>query len=247
MKTLSLKNLSPEDAFDRFLWLSFAIHVILFFGVMIKNVILPSREIRIENAVRVDVVALPDKLPERPAPVVEEKTPPKPAPTAAPAKPEPQKPDAVSLKKDVKKAQQEALNRLRQREALERLKQQAQEAPPVKKKNLYAGNQLSQGDSITGLERIAFDEYLSELKQRVHNNFTIPTWLANAPLKASVEVVIDENGKIIKMTLVKSSGNPTFDGAATSAVESSAPFPPVPERLTRTWGSFTIQFNFPDY
>lgn len=258
MKTLSVRNLSPEDAFQKFLWVSFAIHVAIFLGTTLKSLVLPGEEIKLQNAIRVDVVALPDKLPtaEKPTPKVE-KSAPAPAETKSATKPEPAKPDAIALKrdaKDLKKAQEEAMKRLKQqqaqREALERLKgaQTQNDVPePPKRKNLYAGNQISQGDSVTGLERIAFDEYLSTLRDLVNSNFTIPNWLANNPnLKASVEVTIDDNGKILKIALVRSSGNPTFDGAAQAAVQASAPFPPVPERLTRAWSSFTIQFNFPD-
>lgn len=251
LRVLSVRSLSAEDAFQRFIWISFIVHVSIFFGITIKNLVLPSNTLILQNAVRVDVVALPDKLPEQAAPP--EKTEPAPAPKpvakAEPKpepKPEPKKPDAVALKKNAK-AQEQALNRLKQQAALDRLKNVAPSpAEPVKKKTLYAGNQVSQGDSVTGLEKIAFDEYLSLLRQRVNSNFTIPNWLANAPLKASVEIVLDDAGRITKLTLVKSSGNPTFDEAATNAVQSSAPFPQVPERLTRAWASFTIQFNFPD-
>jgi TonB family protein len=257
VKALSVRNLSAEDAFQKFLWASLIAHSLFFIGASFKTMVFSSDEIKLQNAIRVDVVALPDKLPTTESPAKPEKPPSVDTapPKAETAKPEPKKPDAVALKKDtkdLKKAQEEAMKRLKQqqaqKEALERLKGAKSDTPePPKKKNLYAGNQINQGDSVMGLERIAFDEYLSALRDRVNSNFTIPNWLANNPtLKASVEVTIDDDGKIIKIGLVKSSGNPTFDGASTAAVQASAPFPPVPERLTRAWSSFTIQFNFPD-
>lgn len=248
---MKLSDYSPyekNDSFNKFMGISLAIHFALAFAMTLKNLMLPSEQIIIQNAIRVDMVALPDKVESvAPAPTAPEK----PTPVI---KNEPQKEKAMT-KADPKKAQQDALNKLKQRDALEKLlkkqsaaaKESTSDAPaPRPTKNLNAGNQISQGDSVTGLERIAFDEYISQLKNVVNTNFSVPGWMTESTFKSTVEVVIDSGGQILKRTLVKPSGNSTFDSAALSAVDNSNPFPPAPERLTRGWGSFTIQFNFPD-
>lgn len=253
MSTAEPRDFEREDSFKRFFTISMGVHLFLAFGFTLKSTFFPSETIVIQNAIRVDMVALPQKAepevgpspqPEsaKPAPVVEKKPP---APKPEPAR------KAEVKKPDPKKAQLDALNKLKQKEAFERLmkKQEtasAAAAAPQPKKNLNAGNQLSQGDSVTGLERIAFDEYISQVKGAVHSNFAVPSWLSDANFKATVEVVISSDGKILRRNLVRPSGDSTFDGAALAAVDASNPFPPAPERLTRGWGSFTIQFNFPD-
>ncbi|MEK6555054.1 MAG: TonB family protein [Bdellovibrionota bacterium] len=254
MNTFELRNLEKEDSFKRFLTISLGIHLFLAFGFALKSLVLPSETLIIQNAIRVDMVALPDKAEPQVGPSPEPEQP-KVAPTQPEekkAKPEPVKEKPKETKKpDPKKAQLDALNKLKQKDAVERLLKSKPEpaasaAAAAPKKNLNAGNQLSRGDSVTGLERIAFDEYISQVKGAVNSNFSLPSWLQDTKFKASVEVVIDADGKIIRRTLVKESGNSTFDNAALSAVDASNPFPAVPERLTRGWGSFTIQFNFPD-
>lgn len=250
-----------DDSFSRFFWISAAIHFALFFGLTLKNIVMPSEIIVVQNAMRVDMVALPDKAEPQVGPSPAPPTP-KPNPVAKPAEPEKPKPapaptpeKKISLEKkkpDPKQKQLEALNRLKQQEALENLTKakKPSQAPPKEssapKKNLNAGNQISRGDSVTGLERIAFDDYISGIKGTVNSNFNIPSYLADQKNKCSVEVVIDGTGRVTRRVLTRSSGNPAFDNAALSAVDASSPFPPVPERLTREWGSFTIQFNFPD-
>ena len=252
MKTFESEHFQEDDSFKRFFLISLGLHFFLAFGFTLKGLILPSQTLLIQNAIRVDMVALPDKAePEvGPAPVKEA---PKVQTEQKKATPT-EKPKTVA-KPDPKKAQQEALNKLKQKEAFERLMKNQQEAaaptpasttkPPVTK-NLNAGNQLSKGDSVTGLERIAFDEYISQVKTVVNSNFSIPNWMLDSNLKATVEVVIESSGRVLRRDLVKPSGNSTFDNAALSAVDQSNPFPPAPDRLTRGWGSFTIQFNFPD-
>lgn len=254
MNTFEYRTLEREDSFKRFLTISLGIHLFLAFGFTLKTLLLPSETLIIQNAIRVDMVALPDKAepevgpspepePVKAAPVTPEK--PK-------AKPEPKKEKEVK-KPDPKKAQLDALNKLKQKDAVERLlnkkpeaSESAKSAAAAPKKNLNAGNQLSKGDSVTGLERIAFDEYIGQVKGIVNSNFSLPNWLQDSKLKAAVEVVINNDGKVLGRTLVKSSGNSTIDNAALAAVDASNPFPPAPDRLTRGWGSFTVQFNFPD-
>jgi TonB family protein len=254
VNTFEYENLEKEDSFKRFLTISLGIHLFLAFGFTLKSVLLPSENLIIQNAIRVDMVALPDKAEPEVGPSPE----PEPVKTAPAepekpkAKPAPKKEKEVK-KPDPKKAQLDALNKLKQKDAVERLmnkkpeaSESAQAAAAAPKKNLNAGNQISRGDSVTGLERIAFDEYIGQVKGVVNANFSLPSWLQDSKFKASVEVVINGDGKVLGRTLVKPSGNATFDDAALAAVDASNPFPPVPDRLTRGWGSFTIQFNFPD-
>lgn len=216
---------------------------------------MPTEVIVIQNAMRVDIVALPDKAepeagpsPAAPKPIV---TPPAEAAKPKPAAPVAEKKISLDKKKpDPKQKQLEALNKLKQQEALERLtspkKPSETAAAAQPKKTLNAGNQLSQGDSVTGLERISFDAYIGQIKGTVRENFSLPTWLQDQKLKCAVEVTIEASGRVLGRTLSRASGNSAFDNAALSAVDASSPFPAVPERLTQSWGRFIIQFNFPD-
>jgi TonB family protein len=133
--------------------------------------------------------------------------------------------------------------------ALDRIKNEVGEEKrkkPDKTGTKVAGNQLHAGNALTGLDKIEFDRYFDDLHQKVLDNWSIPQWLADMPLKAQVQILLDEKGFVTKKTLLKSSGNQIFDNKVLAAIESSSPLPVPPARLVGKLSTSGIILNFPE-
>jgi len=256
------------DGFSRNIAISAGIHVVVASMVFFQAFLAPREPLDLRNAIRVDVVDLPKKMQTMP----DEPATPQPAPKAAapepatppPPAPEPEKPK-VALEKptptpkkapkpDTKSSQSDALNRLKRSNALDRIKQDVSQSqaekpapnPTPVKDNVVRGNQVSAGNSLTGLERIEFDRYFNDIKVKVNSNLSIPQWLADSDLRAQVLVLIDERGFITKRVIKKSSNNEVFDAKVLEAVDASSPLPAPPSRLRGVLSTSGITFNFPE-
>lgn len=263
----SLHSLSEEqDERVRLgLTISIAIHATLISFLFLRNVFFKFEEnIDYQSAVRVDLVALPDKLPEnfQPPPKVEEAKPTPPEkvePTPAikleekKTLPTKQEPDKINLDK-TKQRQQEALAKLKSNQALENLKKkmaqdkkmagmnEAAKAQPVKLK----GNILSAGTELKGLNKLQHDNFVADLDRHIKQNWALPQWLANKDYRAQVLLKIDEKGQIILRQIYKSSGNQNYDDVVLDTIDRSAPFPPPPEKFIAIVGVKGILIGFPE-
>lgn len=222
--------------------------------LMIRAYVFPSEPLRLESAIRVDIVGLPEKTKTLPLPVespAQETTAPPPpttkdlppVETSKPVEPKPppvvlkpQKPDAK--KPDPKKQAREQEAALRRLQALSKLESQAKADAAVKAlraaKEAQAavrGNQLSKGNSLTGLTRLDHARYLDDLEARIKTNWRPPKFLSSAKLRVRVVLLIDKSGAILKRSIVQSSGNSVFDESALQAIASSEPLPMPPDTL----------------
>lgn len=281
MKDLKRKPSSSED-YKSGIGASFALHALVLSLFILNTVFFPSEKIDFTQAIRVDMVALPEKGQQLPpkkeeakkAEPVAKKEPPKPEPKkeepkSKPSEPKPvaktppaKDPDAINLNK-VKNKQQDALEKIkamnalekikadvkkdqtedqkkRADEAIEKAKQQAQQASQVK------GNILSAGSSLTGLNKLQHDSYASDLDAHIKQFWTLPEWLSRQEYKAQVKVFIDSNGNILGRRIVKSSGNPAYDDEVLATIDKSAPFPPPPEKFKDIVNTDGITFGFPE-
>lgn len=210
----------------------------------VRAFLFPGEPLRLENAIRVDIVGLPEKSMTLPAPNDD----PKPdAPVAPPAHSKELPPVAkakddskkVVLKPDkpdpkaAKKSQDAALKRL---EALARLEQQAK-ADAARKalekakagQAAVRGNQISRGNALSGLTRLDHARYLDDLEAKIRSHWSPPKFLAKAGLRVRVLIVIE--GGIVRKSLIQSSGNAVFDETAMAAIDSSLPLPLPPDSL----------------
>lgn len=245
-----------SESFPRAFYVSLAGHAAVFALLFLRAVLIPDEPIQIRNVIRVDMVGLPEKsqtlTPPAPPPKVESKPEPKsearPEPTPVkPAEPKPAAP-SVNLNKnkkpDVKESQKKALDRLKAMDALEKIA--SEESKAAAKPAPVKGNQLAAGNALTGLEKIEFDRYFDDLKTQILNHWALPQWLADAGLKASVQVWIDDKGFVTKKVIRRSSGNDVFDAKAIEAVEASSPLPAPPSRIRGALATKGIVFNFPE-
>lgn len=250
---------AADYSLNRMLVFSAAGHAAVLFFFTVTTYIIGPAEVMMPQAIRVDVVGLPEKnqtLPEtpkaqeKPEPATKPKNKLPPKETAPP--PAPKAPTIPS--KDTKKAMQDAIKKL-QREAkaqsaIEKLKEQmaqdkAKEKAAATKAKLIGGNKVSEGNSLEGLESIDFDKYLAELQSRLNANFEIPQWLADGNYTAVVVIHIDQRGYVTKKTMTKSSGNNVFDTIVMGTIDKSSPLPPPPDRLRGRLATTGIPVKFP--
>ncbi len=256
----SLNSVAPEIFFRRALSLSLSFHFALVALLAVRAVWMSDEAIMVQDAMRVDLVALPEK--SKPTEVSEALTPKtqpaqkvEPTPITKPeAKPETTKPPEVSLsskKEDLKKAedsQRKALERLKAMQAIEKLKSESAEkaAKANPKDRMIRGNQVASGDSLTGLERIEYDRYFGQIEKQIKANWHLPGWLSNSELRAQALVLIDGDGQLIRKQIRVSSGNETFDNYVLEAIERSVPFPVPPDKLKDILSVRGIVFKFPN-
>lgn len=254
------------DTFGRNIAISFGLHIAVVLVIFFQAVLIPREPLELRNAIRVDVVGLPEKI-EKPAelkpkpetPQAEPPPPPKPKLPPKEATPEPTmkapvmpKPSPTAKKVDLEKAQTESLKKLKAMSALDKIKEQlAEEKSKEKDKNakptqVVKGNAVNEGNSLTGLEKLDFERYFDDLKTKVRGRWNIPEWMADAKLKAAVLVMIDERGYVVKKVFRRSSGNVVFDNSVIAAIESSSPLPPPPKRLQGLLETNGIVLNFPE-
>lgn len=231
-----------DDSFKLFVLVSLVIHLSVIFAISIKNAFFMSNEtIVIPQSMRVDIVALPDKATEEPAP-----KPAKVAPT--PPKPTPPKPaPKVEPKENVKDLQKRALEKLKAQTAIDKIKNEVDEEKakaakdePAKPKQVK-GNIVSSGSSFSGMSQLRVNEYLEDLTARLRDHWSLPQWLSEANLKASVVIDIDDRGNLVRREIYASSGNQVFDSACLAAVADASPFAPPPNELK----SRLIMVRFP--
>lgn len=268
---LEQENQQQEDTFNRGIGISFALHAVLISFFTLKAVFFTPEAIDFTQAVRVDMVGLPDKvepttLPpaseskEKPAPKEEPKPAvEKPAEKAAP-KPElpkhqPKKDDSINLEKN-KASQQSAIEKLKAMAALEKIKEEVAEekkkTPPAgtgtdtSATTKIKGNMVSPGTALTGLNKLQHDNYGADLDRHIKQHWSLPEWLAKRDLKAQVRVYIDTRGNVLERKLVKSSGNPSYDEEVLSTIDKSAPFPAPPEKFQAYVSVNGILIGFPE-
>jgi TonB family protein len=218
-----------EDSFKSSFWLSLICHFILLFGATLKVLFFPSDIIEIPDSIRVDLVALPDKPSDVMPPMAESKKETSPIKPLEPVKEKP--------KVDTKKTQKKAIEKLKALSAIEKMKSEINNTkksndntiPPPK---VVKGNVISSGSDFQGLSRLRVNDFVSQLKSRVRENWLLPQWLSESNLKASVYVQIDSDGRLVKNNINVSSGNSVFDSSCLAAVENSAPFPPAPDEVS---------------
>lgn len=225
---------------------SAGLHVFIFLFFTIKAFLIPDEAINYSSAVRVDIVALPDKLDPSQIELTkpEEKAEPKKG-----AKEAEKEPDAIAIKK-TKTKQQEALDRLKKMSAIDRIKNEVstskKKTNALEKVSQVKGNVLAAGTSLSGLNQLQHDQYVATLDQHIKNNWTLPEWMAKKKLKARVRLKIDKNGLILSRDLIVSSGDSEYDEMVLDTIDRSAPYPHPPEKFIDIAAVRGILIGFPE-
>ncbi len=107
------------------------------------------------------------------------------------------------------------------------------------------GNTLSDGVSLTGVQKIEFNAYVDRITEEVKSNWALPSWVNSESLKAEVKVLIAATGTILRAEIIKSSGNTTFDQSALASVRQAAPFAYPPTEILLHLSKKGVTFVFP--
>ena len=211
-----------NSKFGFYVVVSGVMHIILLFSLLTFRFNAFSKKIIIQQAVRVDIVALPDiekpqkKMTQKirssiPDPKKKSK-PKKPMPKKKPVlkKKTPQDPTTASKKPDIEK------------------KQEAQKGNLKKK-----GNQLSKGlnDGDIQNHQKKINIYFTIITGKIKLQWKIPKYLEDQNLHTEIELKIDPSGLILEQIIVKSSKNETFDSSVLQAIRLSTPLPPPPKEI----------------
>jgi colicin import membrane protein len=250
LKYPQMPDATNESGFFRkMISLSLTFHLTLIIIFSLKAVLFPSETLDIDSSIRVDMVDLPDMLVQMPQKPQEAPTDVK-KPEAKPveqAKPQPiaeKKPEPLVLKPTAKSDAQKKIEKFKEQEhrkkAIEEIEKQVQQEEARAREEklsqiksvLIKGNHINQGTALRGLNKAAFNDYASTLKNQVHEHWNLPQWLKGANLHAVVRIYIDHRGVVIKKTLQQSSGDEAFDNYALKAVDDAQPFPPPPDKFT---------------
>lgn len=254
---------------------SFAAHALLAVFLILKTVFFDADVPDYQAAIRVDMVALPDKNPVASSPPADdtkkEKAPqlPKPIPNE-PAKALPEKKSEINdtaiklsekkkqdeekQKKETEKKRKEALDRIKKMSALESIKSSVESErieklvgqSESKQKTVYKGNILNAGTELTGINKIQHENYVALLDRQIKENWTLPQWLANKAFKAQALLKIDENGNIVYNQIYKSSGNASYDDVVKETIQKSGPFPKPPEKFSAILSERGVVIGFPE-
>jgi len=243
--------------------------------MIIKVNFFSKPELDLTQAIRVDMVGLPDKYTQadianqqEPQPTKPKDLPEKEIPQEIPDEPikttvkEPKKTaeakpskidnDSVNLK-TAKKKQKDAFEKLKKLSAIEKIRQAVEQEKLEKatKQNQASsrpikGRVLSKGTSLTGLDKLQSDSYLVQLDSKIKNHWQLPQWLVGKPLKTKILVKFNSNGTLVSKSVYQSSGNPTYDEYCLRAIEKSSPFPPVPDKFTEVYKEDGVLIGFPE-
>lgn len=247
---------------------SFIAHILFLLLAIVKIVVYPDTVLDLSRAIRVDMIDLPEKIDVYQMPVedlkqISNKLPEKIAEPEKASEPEPKpkiepvakvKPadDSININKikseqKMKQKQKEALNKLKTSAALEKLKKEtSDEKPSQKLKSVFKGRALSAGTSLSGLDKLQSDSYLSQLDAKIKAQWTLPQWLIGKNLRTRVHIKIEENGSIIYKKLTQSSGNSTYDEYCMQAITRAQDLPQVPEKFTTVYKIDGFIIGFPD-
>ncbi len=96
------------------------------------------------------------------------------------------------------------------------------------------------GSERTNISNVDFAPYMKELQRRIKLNWNPPK--ANSTQKTVVSMKIAKDGRLISSKIKQSSGSPSTDRAALTAIELTAPFRPLPSNYNGQ--SVDIDFTF---
>ncbi len=233
--------LSSQKTFLNFTVISFVGHICIFFILLFSPQMFRSKPIEIKEAIRVDMVGLPDI--KRPQPV-QKSTPKKEVKKSVPEKPKkkpkptPKKPDAKKELKKVEKSKPDPKQtKTAQSQAIANLREE---------KLLYKGEQISKGSSQEGeVNALLISAYSARIKAHLNRNWNIPQFLADKNLKATMVIYINKLGQVTRIELEKSSGDESFDQIVIETIRISSPLPEPPSELVYSLSREGIGFNFP--
>jgi colicin import membrane protein len=245
----------------RAVFLALMVHA-AFFALIVFGVTWQSRP---ETPVQAEIW---DKLP--PAPVAKaapkpdpkppEPEPPKPEPVTPPPKPpeekpEPPKPDpAIAKKLEREKEKKEKLERekaQKQKEEEAKKKREKDDAEKKKREDELKRKEDERTKVETQKAREAaaaarqseVDSWKKKIQDKIRGRANVPDTVTGNP-EVQVRIRVLPGGEVLDITIIKRSGNPTYDAAIERGIRSASPLP-VPGADTELFSQFRdLTLNF---
>lgn len=107
-------------------------------------------------------------------------------------------------------------------------------ATPALKPQASTAQNPAGGSAKADLER-KYPAYYGVIRDKVQDNWIYPEGLKDDKISVIVSIKIARTGKLLDVSVEKSSGDKAFDASLLKAVKKAAPFPPLPVDLE---GSF---------
>jgi colicin import membrane protein len=247
------------DDFSKSIIYSLLVHLLILIIYSLKLSFFPEESLLYESAIRVDLVALPDKLSQMQTPPLESPQEPDKAPMSPtepvikdkaeiPTTNEP----SVNLEKnkDTKKNSIEsALDKLRKDVAIEKVKGLLKDDKSKETGLLipkYKGNILSPGTELTGVNKMDHQDYHALLDRHVKQYWTLPEWVAKTKLKAQVRIYLNEFGVLVNVQIIRPSGQVSYDESVLESVRQASPFPAPPPKFQDVVRVDGILLGFPE-
>lgn len=106
---------------------------------------------------------------------------------------------------------------------------------------IVEGNRLSKGSALVGdytdEQNSEFSAYVQNIPGVIRPFWKLPSYLLEQQLRCRIKIFLAPDGRLLKLELQESSGNPEFDARAQSAVRSATfpkPSQDVGQRLTNS-------------
>jgi len=180
--------------------------------------------------------------PEPPKPEPPKAEPPKPEPPKPEVKPEPPKPDPRVIER-LEREKREKLEK-EKREKLERKKKEEDEAKKKREKEEAAKKKVEDEKKRRDEERAKReaekareeaakaraserDRYTAAIQQKIRSRSNVPDTVTGNP-EVTFLIRVLPGGEVLDITLVKKSGNPTYDAAIERGIRSASPLPVPP-------------------
>lgn len=261
------KFLPPKTSNNKEIVFSFLAHLVFFAIFYLQGFFNNNEKFKLQDletqSIRVDMVALPDKMKTDISPTVTQVEPSQELTTETTAEEKPTETkiensksvevdnNSVFLKKEnskkqvAKTKQSKALEKLKKQSALDKIKSelQAESIQKVKNQNIK-GNQVSKGNALTGLSRLTAESYSQSIKSIIRSNWALPNYLKNKNLSTIIDLRIDASGYVISKEIYRSSGNTTFDDLVISTIERSNPLPKPPDEVSQYFLSQGYRIEF---
>lgn len=112
---------------------------------------------------------------------------------------------------------------------------------PVEAPGAGAGSPF-QGATIDNA-RFNYPYWFTQAFNKIRSNWRNPV-SADAPIVCLVYFQVIKSGRVIETRIEESSGIPAFDKACLTAIERSAPFPPLPRDFADEIIGMTLPFQY---
>ncbi len=238
---------------------SLGVHLFILLTMVVRPYFSPTIK-PFEKSIRVDIISMPDKhqkIIKKEKSSVGKKVEKKAKKVVSKKKSKPKSETKLIKKSDKKTASKTKKGSKKKKEVppkedtgeedafakLARLREE--KSVEVEKQKAIAGNRVSKGTDLTGVEKLEYSNYRSILHTAISSEWDVPKWLLEGNLSAVAHIKIDEDGNLTYKKITRSSGNSIYDEKVMEAIVAAAPMSPPPEKFKQIVYYEGVELSFP--